>query len=79
MNGRRNRMQRHGRSPCVRDDRPRERITSLSACSGPRLEEFTGLRSGPLELSSFVATPDETAVAAANLAFYRALEARDLA
>lgn len=28
---------------------------------------------------SFVATPDETAVAAANLAFYRALEARNLA
>lgn len=30
-------------------------------------------------MSLFVATPDETAVAAANLAFYRALEARDLA
>src|SRR5450755_4312464 len=30
-------------------------------------------------MSFFVATPDEAAVAAANLAFYRALEARDLA
>lgn len=30
-------------------------------------------------MASFVATPDETAVAAANLAFYRALESRDLA
>lgn len=30
-------------------------------------------------MSSRVATPDETAVAAANLAFYRALEARSLA
>lgn len=30
-------------------------------------------------MSSLVVTPDETAVAAANLAFYRALEARNLA